>query len=202
MKKAQSAMEYLMTYGWAILVILIAIGALFYLGVFDPSVPNTCSMEPPFTCMGIKGLDGLHNGYTGEDGTYVSSIIVFKVGVGSARSPEITSASVDGTPCDYITPTLNENQQTSVYCRINSANGLELNEDDKFTGNFELSYTESYSGFSHSVGGSFSGTIEACNSDDDCPSKGELDCLDGWIPAEGSICSVDGECIMDCVIGD
>ncbi len=29
-------MEFLMTYGWAILIVLIAIGALTYFGVFDP----------------------------------------------------------------------------------------------------------------------------------------------------------------------
>ena len=40
-RKSQSAMEYLMTYGWAILVVLIALGALFYLGVFNPKTPST-----------------------------------------------------------------------------------------------------------------------------------------------------------------
>ncbi len=34
-KKAQSAMEYLMTYGWAILIIAVVLGALFSLGVFS-----------------------------------------------------------------------------------------------------------------------------------------------------------------------
>ena len=29
-KKSQAALEFLMTYGWAILVVLVAIGALFY----------------------------------------------------------------------------------------------------------------------------------------------------------------------------
>ncbi|MGC9205412.1 MAG: hypothetical protein ACP5FN_04040, partial [Candidatus Micrarchaeia archaeon] len=33
--KAQSAMEYLMTYGWAILIIAVVLGALFSLGVFN-----------------------------------------------------------------------------------------------------------------------------------------------------------------------
>ena len=37
MKKAQSAMEYLMTYGWAILIIAVVLGALFSLGVFSGS---------------------------------------------------------------------------------------------------------------------------------------------------------------------
>ncbi len=33
--KSQSAMEYLMTYGWAILIIAVVLGALFQLGVFS-----------------------------------------------------------------------------------------------------------------------------------------------------------------------
>jgi len=36
-RKAQAAMEYLMTYGWAILIVIIVAAALFALGVFNPS---------------------------------------------------------------------------------------------------------------------------------------------------------------------
>lgn len=35
-KKSQAVMEFLMTYGWAVLVILVAIGALTYFGVLSP----------------------------------------------------------------------------------------------------------------------------------------------------------------------
>ncbi len=35
-KKSQAAMEFLMTYGWAILAAVIAIGVLAYFGVFTP----------------------------------------------------------------------------------------------------------------------------------------------------------------------
>ena len=42
--KAQAAMEFLMTYGWAILVVLVAIGALAYFGVLSPDqfLPEKC----------------------------------------------------------------------------------------------------------------------------------------------------------------
>jgi hypothetical protein len=36
-RKAQSAMEYLMTYGWAILIVIIVAAALYALGVFNPA---------------------------------------------------------------------------------------------------------------------------------------------------------------------
>jgi len=47
-KKAQSAMEYLMTYGWAILIIAVVLGALFQLGVFNPM--TFAPKAPPGSC--------------------------------------------------------------------------------------------------------------------------------------------------------
>jgi len=35
MKKAQAAMEFLMTYGWAVLIVLVAVAALAYFGVLN-----------------------------------------------------------------------------------------------------------------------------------------------------------------------
>ena len=42
--KLQSAMEYLMTYSWAILILAVVLGALFTLGLFNPStfMNNQC----------------------------------------------------------------------------------------------------------------------------------------------------------------
>lgn len=46
-KRGQAAMEFLMTYGWAILVVLAAVGALAYFGVLSPSrfIPEKCLMS-------------------------------------------------------------------------------------------------------------------------------------------------------------
>lgn len=51
-KKGQAAMEFLMTYGWAILAAVIAIGVLAYFGVFSPGryVSNVCTLNAPFGC--------------------------------------------------------------------------------------------------------------------------------------------------------
>ncbi len=42
MKKAQAAMEFLMTYGWAILIVLIAIGALMFYIKPSEILPEKC----------------------------------------------------------------------------------------------------------------------------------------------------------------
>ena len=51
--KSQSAMEYLMTYGWSILIVSVVLGALAYLGVFNPlyfapkANPGSCQVFRP-----------------------------------------------------------------------------------------------------------------------------------------------------------
>ncbi len=52
-RKAQSAVEYLVTYSWAILVIAIALGALYLLGLFNPStfITNQCVFPADFSCL-------------------------------------------------------------------------------------------------------------------------------------------------------
>ena len=58
--KAQSAMEYLMTYGWAILIIAVVLGALFSLGVFSGTslLGTTCIASSGYYCSNLV----LHGG--------------------------------------------------------------------------------------------------------------------------------------------
>ncbi len=62
-KKGQAAMEFLMTYGWAILIAIIAIAALIAFGVLNPgkSSQNTCgtanALMPNLGCKEMKAVD-------------------------------------------------------------------------------------------------------------------------------------------------
>lgn len=61
-QRLQSAVEYLSTYSWAILVLAIAIGALYLSGLLSPnrSIPDTCISSPDFTCLSTSlTADGL-----------------------------------------------------------------------------------------------------------------------------------------------
>jgi hypothetical protein len=51
-KKGQAALEFLTTYGWAFMVILVMIGALAYFGVLNPQklIPDQCAITSGFTC--------------------------------------------------------------------------------------------------------------------------------------------------------
>ncbi len=66
MKKSQAALEFLTTYGWALLMILIIIAAIAYFGVFSPKkiLPSRCLFSSEINCIdysiayGTDGTDG------------------------------------------------------------------------------------------------------------------------------------------------
>ncbi|MEK6943302.1 MAG: hypothetical protein AABX00_04530 [Nanoarchaeota archaeon] len=59
-RKAQSALEFLTTYGWAFLIILIMIGALAYFGILSPSrlLPNRCNFGSEWGCVDYQVASG------------------------------------------------------------------------------------------------------------------------------------------------
>ena len=58
-RKAQAALEFLMTYGWAILIVLVVIGALAFFGVLSPSklVPERCTFSAGISCVDYSVSD-------------------------------------------------------------------------------------------------------------------------------------------------
>ncbi len=84
--KAQSAMEYLMTYGWAILIIAVVLGALFQLGVFNAGTfsprapPGACQVFRP-NGPGTSSLINLEGVCSGELPQYVGSFTTNPNGV-------------------------------------------------------------------------------------------------------------------------
>ncbi|MBU1975207.1 MAG: hypothetical protein KKG59_02260 [Nanoarchaeota archaeon] len=59
MKKGQAALEFLITYGWAIVTVLVALGALAYYQVLTPGdvLPSTCQVSPGFGCKNYKATE-------------------------------------------------------------------------------------------------------------------------------------------------
>lgn len=58
-RKAQAALEFLTTYGWAFLVILIMMGAISYFGFLNPGsfLPKRCVISSEFACIDYRVLD-------------------------------------------------------------------------------------------------------------------------------------------------
>ena len=97
-KKGQAALEFLMTYGWAILVVLIAIGALVYFGFLSPErfVQDNCNLTPPLSCSQLGDFTAA---------IADASNIKFQVQNGGGSALTIVSASVtetDGNVCTRV----------------------------------------------------------------------------------------------------
>jgi hypothetical protein len=62
-KRGQAAMEFLMTYGWAIVVVLAAIGALAYFGVLSPQklLPERTTFQAPLPNVDVAVIDRTAN---------------------------------------------------------------------------------------------------------------------------------------------
>ncbi len=58
--KSQAAIEFLTTYGWAFLMMLVVIAAVTYFGVLRPQklLPDRCSFNLAFECIGYKITGG------------------------------------------------------------------------------------------------------------------------------------------------
>jgi len=109
--KAQSAMEYLMTYGWAILIIAVVLGALFQLGVFNAN--NFAPKAPPGSCQVFR-----------PNGPGTTSFINLE-GVCSGELPQYT-AQFNGAGANITIktsqPLLTGNQETmAVWINWNGA---------------------------------------------------------------------------------
>ena len=123
-RKSQAAMEFLMTYGWAILVVLAAIAALAYFGVLSPEkfLPEKCLIETGFTCISSKIESG-------------QSTIILSNGLG--RSVIINSIDIGSCSKTFATSMQSEDENTFVVTGCGNGDLKEI-----FKGEIIIKYTE------------------------------------------------------------
>ena len=125
--KAQSAMEYLMTYGWAILIIAIALAALYSLGIFNSNTftpkaqPGSCSVYRPYGAGSTQFIstEGTCNGeepkfvaqFNGAS-SYISTGTSSTFNFGAGSSVSITA---------WIYPQSNSAQSREIVAQSSSA---------------------------------------------------------------------------------
>ncbi|MBN2458378.1 hypothetical protein JXB31_04585 [Candidatus Woesearchaeota archaeon] len=149
-KRAQAAMEFLMTYGWAILVVLAAIGALAYFGVLSPGnlLPQRCEFS--------AGLDCTEN----PDASASGATITFPVTNSLGYKVQILTATSTGTGtcagAATFSPATGELD--------NSANGIitlngcaGLTAGDRYSDTVTITYRSNATGMTHSSVGRVAG---------------------------------------------
>jgi hypothetical protein len=99
-RKSQAALEFLMTYGWAILVVLVAVGALAYFGVLSPDkfLPSKCTLQAGIACVDHKVTPtAVTVRLTNSLGYDISSITVKAGSCGTSSSPAALANGEAGT---------------------------------------------------------------------------------------------------------
>jgi len=144
--KAQSAMEYLMTYGWAILIISVVLGALYMMGLFNPStfISSQCIFPAEFSCLN----------------SYMSSSGILSVNIEQSSSSPInitaigcntnatTSDMVKESPAMYVP--IGQNVTFSIQC-YSAGSPYSGTVGSVFHGYILLNYTNVQTGFNHTT---------------------------------------------------
>jgi hypothetical protein len=140
-KSGQAALEFLTTYGWALLVILVMIGALVYFGVLNPSkaLPTKCLVPPGFDCANNFQIteDGFEMILANKQGDAIRGLQL----ASDPSSDDYIGAGITSADCS-ITPTVvNADEKFTISCT--AADPAEVFEglSDKVKIEFAFNYT-------------------------------------------------------------
>ena len=144
-RKSQAALEFLMTYGWAILVVLVAIGALAYFGVLSPDkfLPSKCTLPAGIACADFK-----------VDAALGTVTVALRNGLGfDATGVLLEVTGCTGSPAAV---TLSNGGQQNII----DTTCTTLISGSKFTGDVNVTYTNADTSITHKVQGSITARAE------------------------------------------
>ena len=142
--RSQAAMEFLMTYGWAILVVLAAIAALAYFGVLSPEkfLPEKCILQPGMACVSHR-----------VDSDKVTLIISNGLG----RTIIVTNISVGSCYGSFNQSMSSGNDKTFIMSGGSCSNGA---AKEKFKADITMTYTEKDTNLTKTAYGNLNTKVE------------------------------------------
>jgi len=152
--KGQSAMEYLITYGWAILIIAIALGVLFELGLFNPSsfVSTSCIFPADFSCI-FSALSSNGMLTVNMQQSTSSPINITAIGCNSNDSLSHMVYFPNGIDVQIgSNVTITGNSTATLQCWSNNT-VFTGNPGALFKGYVVINYTDIQTGFPHTISG-------------------------------------------------
>jgi hypothetical protein len=157
-RRSQSALEYMMTYGWAILIIVIVAAVLYSMGIFNPSSSASA------TVTGFSGLGSV----TAQ--CYSNGILRIQLGDSLGNTiniTKITATGNGGTASFTGNSTFDPNPEISPDGTYTfSLSNICPSAGSRFSVSFSINYTEPSQVFSGSYisTGIVSGTVSSTNS--------------------------------------
>jgi uncharacterized protein (UPF0333 family) len=139
-KRGQAAMEFLMTYGWAILAAIVAIAVLAWFGVFSPGryVSSMCNIAAPLGC---------------DEYSLSSSQIRLRVRNGAGDTIQIANLQVKGCGVYSTAYTVNDGNIADINVTCAGVTG------NRFRGDIIVNYTKGAGLIQQSTTGVISGSL-------------------------------------------
>ncbi len=167
MRKSQAALEFLTTYAWAFLVIIIMVGALAYFGVLSPSklLPDRCNFGSEITCnkdfMVVKSENGntltlrLENDFGGPVKVTSATKVTTDITTAGFCTAQIGDAAIPAGGVDWLT-------DSAIIFNADCATGSALVDKEKVKFTIELAYYPIASGsvYTKSVFGEVFTTVQ------------------------------------------
>ena len=153
--RGQASLEFLMTYGWAILVVLVVISSLAYFGVLNPQqfLPRKCQFGQGFICIDHQ-LVYLDND-TGNLTILLNNGLGNDVEVTSFNFTSDNNKVVCVKSGINLTITAGSEEALGVFC-----DKMQLSKGVRVKGTMMLSYEDLLSGLTHSIPGTLLTDIE------------------------------------------
>jgi len=186
--KAQSAMEFLLTYGWAVLIMLAIIAVLFMLGIFSPSglAPNSCVMPSGFGCYGYRIADGGELWLDLAQSTG-KGITITKMAC-TAKEP-VESGDFVSIPDIYIKS--GKHQSLSGYVHCTKEDGVSTPaEGEYYRGTIYIDYVDEDTQMSHRLKGEISYRVEGAAAATPTPAATPPACAPYWV-VQSCPCTLD-----------
>jgi len=158
MKKGQTALEFVTTYGWMLLILIIVLGVLIYMGFLNPAAPPSCVFQANFVCRGWKLT---------TDGNLTLDLYQKTDHPIVVKGVNCTKASVETNPLLAATYVFIKNDDHELVA--NGSNIQCLNEDGSvavgsigstYRGKILIYYVENDTGVPHLVVGSLTARYE------------------------------------------
>lgn len=164
MRKGQSALEYLLTYGWAILIVIIVGASLYALGVFTPG-QWTGKRQTGFAQFRITDFSVQET-----SGTNTPVTIVFQNQIGKTVTLQAVKATYKNTPCvvynatasvGSISPSSTNIAPNTIYTVTNNCTTWgKLDFRTSYSIIVDFYYTDPDSGLQHVDSGTLFGAVE------------------------------------------
>ena len=142
-------MEYLMTYGWAILIVIIVGAALYALGIFNPASYTTA------VPMGFSGFQIPTGGYVvNSTGVYIL--------LGNAQGDTINITNVVATVAGATTTTLSPEYavlSSNEQAWFRASGGITVPSSGSYSVKVDIDFTYVTAGTAGKSSGTLSGTI-------------------------------------------